>query len=121
MDVPGATSSSLLLNNVTTNNTGSYTLVASNGIGSVTSGAGLLTVTPRVQFGGGPGGGPAISGGFFTINVSGGGIGSIVIECSTNLTQWTPVFTNSTPGGTVLFSDPINDGARKFYRARETP
>ena len=121
VDVPGATSSSLALVNVTTNLSGSYTLVANNGIGSVSSTAGVLTVTPRVQFGGGLGGGPTVSGGSFNINVSGGGIGSIVVECSTNLVNWTPVFTNSTPGGTVLFSDPIADGARKFYRARETP
>ena len=121
VDVPGATGASLVLNNVTTNQTASYSLVASNGIGSVSSGAGLLTVTPRVQFGGGPGGGPTVSGGFFMINVSGGGIGSIVVEGSTNLVNWIPIFTNSTPGGTVLFSDPISNGTRKFYRARETP
>jgi plastocyanin len=42
--IPGATSASLTLNAVTTSDAGSYTVVVSNGVGSVTSSTATLTV-----------------------------------------------------------------------------
>lgn len=46
--IPGATSLTLSLANVQTTNSGSYTLVASNSAGVVTSSAAILTVTPLI-------------------------------------------------------------------------
>ena len=45
--IPGATSSTLNLSNVQTTNNGSYTLTATNSVGSATSSPAQLTVTPR--------------------------------------------------------------------------
>ncbi|MDB6167477.1 MAG: hypothetical protein JWM88_341 [Verrucomicrobia bacterium] len=45
-DIPGATSTTLTLNNVQTTDSGSYTAVATNSAGSVTSNAATLTVNP---------------------------------------------------------------------------
>jgi plastocyanin len=47
INVPGATSSSLTISNLTTANAGTYTLTASSGTCSATSPSGVLTVTPR--------------------------------------------------------------------------
>jgi hypothetical protein len=45
-DIPGATTSSLTLNNVQTNDAGSYLVMVSNAVGSVTSAEAVLTVQP---------------------------------------------------------------------------
>jgi pectate lyase len=47
--IAGATSTTLTLTNVQTTNAGSYTLTASNSVGSVTSDAAVLTVTTSVS------------------------------------------------------------------------
>jgi uncharacterized delta-60 repeat protein len=47
---------------------------------------------------------------------------TVVIEACTNLTCWAPVFTNTTPTNTFLYSDPNAGGARaRFYRAYQFP
>ncbi|MBP7142707.1 MAG: immunoglobulin domain-containing protein, partial [Opitutaceae bacterium] len=43
--IPGATSASLVLNNLSPTNAGSYTVLVSNSLGSITSSAAVLTVT----------------------------------------------------------------------------
>ena len=45
----GATTRSFLLSNLTTNSTGTYTVVASDGVGSITSAPAVLTVLPASQ------------------------------------------------------------------------
>ena len=46
------------------------------------------------------------------------GQGPVLIEASTNLTQWTPVFTNPPGFGTIQFIDPATTNYRyRYYRA----
>ena len=48
--------------------------------------------------------------------------GTLVIEASTNLADWWPLFTNTTPTNLVFFTDPdAANYARRFYRAIWTP
>ena len=48
--------------------------------------------------------------------------GTLVIEASTNLADWWPLFTNTTPTNLVFFTDPdATNYARRFYRAVWTP
>jgi hypothetical protein len=44
---------------------------------------------------------------------------TIVVEASTNLLNWQPIWTNSPPGASTNFVDPewVNH-PRRFYRAR---
>ncbi len=48
--------------------------------------------------------------------------GTLVLEASTNLVGWTPLFTNTTPTNVVLYTDP-NAGStpRRLYRAFQFP
>jgi hypothetical protein len=41
---------------------------------------------------------------------------SYVVQCSSNLVDWTPLMTNMTSGGPALFSEPLETTGTKFYR-----
>jgi subtilisin family serine protease len=62
-------------------------------------------------------------GGSFPMRVSGGPNRQIVIEFTTDLTTWTPVFTNTTSAaGTFDFEDvPSASPTQRFYRATAEP
>ena len=48
--------------------------------------------------------------------------GTLVIEASTNLTGWTPVFTNTTPTNVLFYTDPdAGSFPTRFYRAFQFP
>src|SRR6185503_9621736 len=47
--IPGATSTTLTITNVQSTNSGSYTITASNSVGSVVSSSAVLTVTAAVN------------------------------------------------------------------------
>jgi hypothetical protein len=48
--------------------------------------------------------------------------GTLVIEASTNLASWAPVFTNTTPTNMLLYTDPeAGGGLTRFYRAFQFP
>ena len=48
--------------------------------------------------------------------------GTLVIEASTNLTGWVPVFTNTTPTNVLFYTDPEAGSLRtRFYRAFQFP
>ncbi|HEY1173418.1 MAG TPA: Calx-beta domain-containing protein [Verrucomicrobiae bacterium] len=60
------------------------------------------------------------SGGNFTLNLAGQPGLTYVIEVSTNLVNWTPIFTNTTLNGAVSFTDTNSIGkGLRFYRALE--
>jgi hypothetical protein len=45
-----------------------------------------------------------------------------VIETSTNLASWVPVFTNTTPTNVLFYADPkASNYLRRFYRAFQFP
>lgn len=61
----------------------------------------------------------AVANGVFRVQVTGGATqGRIVIESSSDLLQWKPVYTNSATGGSFHFSD---SRPGSFYRAKEQP
>jgi hypothetical protein len=48
--------------------------------------------------------------------------GTLVIEASTNLVGWAPVFTNTTPTNVVFYTDPdAGSSPTRFYRAFQFP
>jgi hypothetical protein len=48
--------------------------------------------------------------------------GTLVLQASTNLQSWTPVFTNTTPTNMVFYADPNTAGHLwRFYRALQFP
>ena len=59
----------------------------------------------------------------FQLRVAGGADRACVIEVSTNLTSWLPVFTNTTAAnGSFDFTDhQSTSSVRRFFRSRSTP
>jgi sugar lactone lactonase YvrE len=109
----------LVLTNVSTNNTGNYTVVVTSPYGSVTSAVVTLTVAaspPQIM----------TSDGFFGFvtnqfgfNVSAAAGQTIVVDGSTDLVNWTPVFTNTAGVNPFYFCDPCwSNSPWRFYRAR---
>jgi hypothetical protein len=48
--------------------------------------------------------------------------GTLVIEVSTNLAGWAPVFTNTMPTNVLFYADPYaGNFPRRFYRAFQFP
>ena len=48
--------------------------------------------------------------------------GTLVIEASTNLAGWVPVFTNTTPTNVLFYTDPdASNYLRRFYRVFQFP
>jgi hypothetical protein len=122
--IPGQTGNSLTLDNVTTNDTATYTVIVCAACGSVTNSATLtvnLPVAPTLSIvyqGGGSGTVSAsdrLSGqgdGNVTVFASGGVSGQkYVLLSSTNLVNWTVISTNtadSTGATTFFYSDATN-------------
>jgi sugar lactone lactonase YvrE len=120
--VQSGTNSALTLPCVFTNNAGSYTVVVTNAYGSVTSTVATLTVTipstpPQILTSDGYCGFLTNQFGF---NLSGAFGQTIVVDGSTDLVNWTPLFTNTCGGGNPFyFCDPCwTNFAWRFYRAR---
>ncbi len=66
---------------------------------------------------------PTVGGAPFQLRLSGGPNRICVIETTTNLTSWSPVFTNTTStNGTFTFTDDrFTNTTRRFYRAVSSP
>ena len=48
--------------------------------------------------------------------------GTLVIEASTDLTGWLPLFTNTTPTNVLFYTDPdVGSSPMRFYRAFQFP
>jgi uncharacterized repeat protein (TIGR03803 family) len=121
--IPNATNFAVTNLNVQIANAGAYQAVLGNNYGSVTSSAANLNITNiPVSFAAGPG---AIqyAGGQLTVVITNlTGQGSVIIARSTNLTVWTPVFTNPPGFGQFQFMD-VGAGGHPsaFYRAQFIP
>jgi hypothetical protein len=93
--------------------------VISNAIGTMTSSAAALNVTGvPVSFVTG-GGGIQASNGAITLALTNlTGQGQVVVEASSDLSQWTPVFTNAAAFGGFQFTDNISTNLpSRYYRA----
>ncbi len=107
--------------NVSVTSAGNYTVVITSPYGSVTSAVASLTVTipqtpPQIIASGTNFGFVANQFGF---NISGAFGQTIVVDGSTNLVDWMPLFTNTAGNNPFYFFDPsATNLAWRFYRAR---
>ena len=125
-NIPGATNSTFSLGNVQFAYSGTYDLVISNASGLVTNLVEMVNQPPNgstyqepVSISTSQPGGVPVAGqnGSFTLTVGGAGIPgyNFVIECSTNLVNWQPMQTNSSP---FTFTDTNTANCSlRFYRA----
>jgi hypothetical protein len=75
-----------------------------------------LSDTVPLSFAGGAGN-LAVSNGFFQVQLNGPTNASIVVETSSNLTDWTAIATNTLPPGGLPLSLPMETNRQQFYRA----
>ncbi|MEO6183713.1 MAG: immunoglobulin domain-containing protein, partial [Verrucomicrobiota bacterium] len=119
-NIPGATGSNYTRANLTTNDTGNYSVMISNAFGNVTSSNALLTVTQPIppQFAN-----PTIVNGNQLKLVLAGEPGvSITIWKSDDLVAWQSVTNLANPIGTVEYVTPISSSTpQQFYRAQVGP
>jgi hypothetical protein len=113
----GATNSALSLISVRQANAGSYQVVLTNSLGSVTSAVATLTVTnPNITLSPSAAAGMTSSGFAFQCSLPVGC--TCVILVSPNLRDWTPMVTNVALTGSVAFTDAsATNCGRRFYRA----
>jgi len=119
--VQSGTNNTLTLSSVLAGNAGSYAVVVTNAYGSATSAVATLTVNipltpPQILTGNS-------SFGFLNSRFGfdlGGAFGqTIVVDGSTNLVDWIPLFTNTVGGSPFYFRDPASAAFPwRFYRAR---
>jgi uncharacterized delta-60 repeat protein len=118
-NIAGAATAVLRLTNLLRASAGAYSVVVSNGFGSVTSAVATLVVgpTPPVILTGD--GAFGVISNQFGFNVSGVSSQVVVVERSSNLLQWLPLQTNTLGSSPVYFSDPAwSQTPHRFYRAR---
>jgi hypothetical protein len=114
--ISGATASSYTKNNVQTTSAGRYSVVVTNVCGSTNSADAVLTVLlpPKILIA------PSYSaGGVFQFHLAGAAGSNYVIKASTNLTDWIPLETNTSPF-TFTDTNAVNLPLR-FYRALGSP
>jgi hypothetical protein len=118
-NLSAATNNTLALSGATSTNAGSYTVVITNVYGAITSVPAILSVLGvPVFFVTSPGGLQYSNGQIYLLLDGFTGQGSILIQASTNLLQWTPVFTNPSTFGTIQVVDPYaSNYSQRYYRA----
>ena len=117
--ITGSQSNLLTLVNVRASDAGHYQAIVANTAGSITSApASLGILGVPVQFASG-GVGLQLAGDGFHLQLIGLiGHGAVLIEASTNLTDWYPIFTNHPAFGGMEFVDPAaTNYASRYYRA----
>ncbi len=120
-DIAGATNSTLTLSNAFWMNSGLYRVVISNTVGIITGPEMSLSVPPLAFDV--PDRSGIITNGSITLILNGAsGLYPITIYMSTNLSNWTPVFTNSPTTNTIQFiGAPLDGSPGQYYRAVEQP
>jgi hypothetical protein len=109
----GTDSNLLQITNFGTAKEGNYWVVASNSAGTSASPPATVLLNAPVRIGS-----FVLTNGGFQLQLAGSAGSNYFIQVSTNLTNWTPVLTNTTPNGLINFTD-TNLGGRplRFYRA----
>ncbi|HEY4414131.1 MAG TPA: immunoglobulin domain-containing protein [Verrucomicrobiae bacterium] len=114
--IANATNSALFLGNLDFTNTGAYSVSVTNTAGSAMSTSAwlsVITATPSQ---------PQIStatytNGIFSLTVNGDSDHDYIIQGSTNLTDWTSLFTNQSPVLPFIWNDSDAGGfGQRFYR-----
>jgi len=111
-----ADDTTLSLTNVQPAQAGGYSVLVNNVAGSVTSVVATLTVVMPTELLSAP---AYTTGGVFQFNLAGAAGSNYVVEASTNLTDWTPLETNTSPF-TFTDTNAVNLPL-EFYRARLMP
>ncbi len=116
--IGGATASNYSVTNAQVAATGAYSVEISNGLIAIVSSEATLTVNPALSLKSGDGNFGFVSN-QFGFNVAGPSGQTIVVETSTNLIQWEPIYTNtlSTNGFYYLDATP-GDASQKYFRLR---
>jgi len=118
----GATGTALSLLSVSTSDAGGYVVVVTNWAGSVTSAVATLQVREWLRFQTEGGVMGMVTGSFRLRLVGMAQASAVVIEASTNLRNWTPLYTNPGPSTLFEYSDPVTTNRpNRFYRAVEVP
>jgi hypothetical protein len=116
--VNGAATRQLLLTNLQPSQAGTYRVVARNFAGSVTGIVATVSVATPVQVTAGI----VVSNSTSMFRLSGGAGRAYVIEASSNLIQWLPVYTNIETFAPLQFFDAASSGTpRRFYRVMPWP
>jgi len=118
-NLAAAINTNIVFNVVSSTNAGNYDVVIGNPYGSITSAVVALSVLGVPVSFVTTSGGIQFSNGQLHLSLSGlTGQGPVVIDASTNLTQWTPIFTNPSGFGTIQFVDPTaTNYPSRYYRA----
>jgi hypothetical protein len=118
-NLPGATGAVLVFSNAQPASAGMYSVVVSNGLGTVTSPGGLLAVLPNESL--------ILSQSLSLTNSRFGFLATgpaglkWSLQTSTNLYDWVDVGVLTNATGTMLCSGPATNSSRGFYRLRLTP
>jgi pectate lyase len=119
--ISGATNSTLSLANVQNTNAGNYFVVITNSAGSVTSSVAVLTIStgtvlpPQVSS-------VVFNAGVFGFSVNGAAGQSYLVQASTNLVNWTTIFTTNPASLPFVWSDAATSNfPRRFYRIQLGP
>jgi hypothetical protein len=120
INLPNATNSVLALTNLQAANAGFYVGIVSNLYGVVTSSPSSVSVlNVPVSFAETS---AAIVNGQFHITLTNlTAQGTVVIKASTNLVQWTPIYTNPPTFGQIHFTDAITNAVGRCYKAVIVP
>ncbi len=117
-DVPGGTNATLIVSNAQANAT--YTVVVSNTAAAVTSSNAVLTVnggSTAPSFGSASYGGGQFQ---FGANVTTGT--NYTVEASTNMTNWSAVFSTNAPGNSFTWADDtVASNQKRFFRLSTGP
>lgn len=116
-NISGATSSSYTINSISTNDTGNYSVIASNSYGSTTSATAALTVlTSQATLSG-----PTVTNNTFQLTVAQVSGLRYIVQANTNLTtmNWVAIATNTAPF--TLTDSTFTNYPARFYRALYLP
>jgi hypothetical protein len=118
-NISGATNATYTLTNAQPTDAGNYSVIVTNAYATIISSNALLTVLPFLFSTDSANLGMTSDG--FRMQVDGSaGLLSVVIDASSNLLDWRPLFTNPPTAGSVQFLDSAATNApRTFYRARQ--
>jgi hypothetical protein len=112
-DLPGRTNQTLVVASAGLADAGQYRVVIQTSAGLVLSpAASLVVLSQQPQLLALP-----LTNGLFALQVEGGISPGLIIQASTNLTDWVAVMTNKTTNGPVIFRDSATGRYRwRFYR-----
>jgi hypothetical protein len=111
VNIPGATNANYTNSNIQFNQCGSYSVVVSNLVGVVTNAIALVTVDSLLKIAS-----------VIPAQISGSATQTTVLQLSTNLTSWQPLYTNNPALLPVNYLDTSSTNRDKgFYRLKRWP